>query len=148
MWRHTTGTTGGNSLHPTQKWMGNITEWSGWCYVEATRKTQDKDYWRQFIASDPAMDGTWRWWCPLLWFFQVHHTTRTPHVLSATILLHSYPWIGLLEHAVLFRFTPNINILNILSISVFIYTEPAYCICSSNHISLTDSCYNNYKVYC
>ena len=33
MWRqqgrHRTGTTGGNSLHPTQQWMGNVTEWSG-----------------------------------------------------------------------------------------------------------------------
>ena len=55
--RHKTGTTGGNSLHPTQQWMGNITEWSGYGYVEATRKAQDRNYWRQLIASDPAMDG-------------------------------------------------------------------------------------------
>ena len=27
--RHKTGTTGGNSLYPTQQWMGNMTEWSG-----------------------------------------------------------------------------------------------------------------------
>ena len=37
--------------------MGNITEWSGYGYVEATRKAQDRNYWRQLIASDPAMDG-------------------------------------------------------------------------------------------
>ena len=55
--RHKTGTTGGNSLHPTQQWMGNITEWSGYGYVEATRKTQDRNYWRKLITSDPAMDG-------------------------------------------------------------------------------------------
>ena len=55
--RHKTGTTGGNSLHPTQQWMGNITEWSGYGCVEATRKAQDRNYWRQLIASDPAMDG-------------------------------------------------------------------------------------------
>ena len=61
MWRqqgrHRTGTTGGNSLHPTQQWMGNITEWSGYGYAEATRKAEDRNYWRQLIASDPAMDG-------------------------------------------------------------------------------------------
>ena len=61
MWRqqgrHKTGTTGGNLLHPTQQWIGNITEWSGYGYVAATRKTQDRNYWRQLIASDPAMDG-------------------------------------------------------------------------------------------
>ena len=61
MWRqqgrHKTGTTGGNSLHPTQQWMGNITEWSGYGYVEATRKAQDRNYWWQLIAPDPAMDG-------------------------------------------------------------------------------------------
>ena len=61
MWRqqgrHKTGTTGGNSLHPTQQWMGNITESSGYGYVEATRKAQDRNYWRQLIASDPVMDG-------------------------------------------------------------------------------------------
>ena len=61
MWRqqgrHKTGTTGGNSLHPTQQWMGNMTEWSGYGYGEATRKAQDRNYWRQLIASDPAMDG-------------------------------------------------------------------------------------------
>ena len=55
--RHKTGTTGDNSLHPTQQWMGNITEWSGYGYVEATRKAQDRNYWRQLIASDTAMDG-------------------------------------------------------------------------------------------
>ena len=61
MWRqqgrHKTGTTGGNSLHQTQQWMGNITEWSGYGYVEATRKAQDRNYWRQLIATHPAMDG-------------------------------------------------------------------------------------------
>ena len=61
MWRqqgrHKTGTTGGNTLHPTQQWMGSMTEWSGYGYVEATRKAQDRNYWRQHIASDPAMDG-------------------------------------------------------------------------------------------
>ena len=61
MWRqqgrHKTGTTGGISLHPTQQWMGNITEWSGYGYVEATRKAQDRNYWGRLIASDPAMDG-------------------------------------------------------------------------------------------
>ena len=61
MWRqqgrHKTGTTGGNSLQPTQQWMGNITVWSGYGYVEATRKAQDRNYWRQLITSDPAMDG-------------------------------------------------------------------------------------------
>ena len=41
--RNNTGTTGGNSLHPTQQW----TE-------------QHRNYWRQLITSDPAMDGTWR----------------------------------------------------------------------------------------
>ena len=45
MWRqqgrHKTGTTGDNSLHPSQQWMGNITEWLGFDYVEATRKAQD-----------------------------------------------------------------------------------------------------------
>ena len=55
--RHKTGTTGGNSLHPTQQWMGNTTEWSGFGYVEATRKAQDRNYWQQLITSDPAMDG-------------------------------------------------------------------------------------------
>ena len=25
--------------------------------MEVTRKTQDRNYWRQLIASDPAMDG-------------------------------------------------------------------------------------------
>ena len=43
-------------------WMGNTTEWSEFSYVEATRKAQDRNYWRQLIASDPAMDGTWRRW--------------------------------------------------------------------------------------
>ena len=61
MWReqrrHKTGTTAGNSLHRTEQWMGNITEWSGYGYVEATRKAQDMNYWRQLIASDRAMDG-------------------------------------------------------------------------------------------
>ena len=61
MWRQQgrlkTRTTGGNSLHPTQQWMGNITEWSGYGYVEATRKALDRNYWRQLITSDPAMDG-------------------------------------------------------------------------------------------
>ena len=61
MWRqqgrHKTGTTDGNSLHPTHQWMGNITEWSGYGYVEATRKAQERNYWRQLITSDPAMDG-------------------------------------------------------------------------------------------
>ena len=52
-----TRTTGGNSLQPTQQWMGNITEWSGYGYVEVTRKAQDRNYWRQLIASDPSMDG-------------------------------------------------------------------------------------------
>ena len=42
---------------PITMWMGNI-EWSGYGYVEATRKAQDRNYWRQLIASDPAMDGT------------------------------------------------------------------------------------------
>ncbi len=37
-------------------WMGNMTEWSGYGYVEATRKAQDGNYWRQLITSDPAMD--------------------------------------------------------------------------------------------
>ena len=55
--RHKTGTTGSNSLHPTQQWTGNITEWSGYGYVGATRKAQDRNYWRQLITSDPAMDG-------------------------------------------------------------------------------------------
>ena len=49
--------TGGNSLHPTQQWTGIITEWSGYGYVEATRKAQDRNYWQQLITSDPAMDG-------------------------------------------------------------------------------------------
>ena len=34
-----------------------MTEWSGYGYVEATRKAQDRNYWQQLIASDPAMDG-------------------------------------------------------------------------------------------
>ena len=38
--------------------MGNITEWMGFGYVEAIMKTQYMNYWRQFIAFDPAMDGT------------------------------------------------------------------------------------------
>ena len=29
-------------------------------YMEATRKAHDLKYWRQLVASDPAMDGTWR----------------------------------------------------------------------------------------
>ena len=37
--------------------MGNITEWSGYGYVAATMKTQDRNYWRQLFTSDPAMDG-------------------------------------------------------------------------------------------
>ena len=37
--------------------MGNILEWSELGYVEATR-AGDRTYWRQLIASDPAMDGT------------------------------------------------------------------------------------------
>ena len=61
MWRqqgrHKTGTTGSISLNPTQPWMGNITEWSVYGYVEATRKAQDSNYWWHLIASDPAMDG-------------------------------------------------------------------------------------------
>ena len=63
MWRqrgkHQTGTTGGNSLHLTQQWMGNMREWSGYGYVEleATRKALDRNYWRHLITSDPAMDG-------------------------------------------------------------------------------------------
>ena len=61
MWRqhgrHRTGTTGGNSLNQTQQWMGNITEWSGFDYVEATRKAQDRNYWRQLIESGPAQSG-------------------------------------------------------------------------------------------
>ena len=36
---------------------GDITEWSGYGYVEATRKAQDRNYWQQLTASDPAMDG-------------------------------------------------------------------------------------------
>ena len=60
MWRQQgrprTRTTGANSLYPTQQRMRNITEWSGYGYVEATRKAQDRDYWRQPIASDPAKD--------------------------------------------------------------------------------------------
>ena len=60
MWRqqgrHRTGTTGGNSLYLTQQWMGNITEWSGYGYVEATWKAQDRSYWRQRIASDTGKD--------------------------------------------------------------------------------------------
>ena len=39
-------------------WMGNITEWSGFGYLEATRKAQDMNYWRQLIASDPSMNET------------------------------------------------------------------------------------------
>ena len=54
----TIGTAGGRSR---TMWMGNITEWSGLGYVEAARKAQDRNYWRQLIASDPALDGTWRW---------------------------------------------------------------------------------------
>ncbi len=46
-------------MHPTQQWMGNITEWSGYGYVEATRKAQDRNYWRQLIAPDPAMYGAY-----------------------------------------------------------------------------------------
>ena len=85
MWRqqgrHKTGTTGGNSLHLDQCrvvriWLcgGNkegtrqellaathciwtSAEWLGFGYVEATRKAQDRNYWWQLIASDPAMDG-------------------------------------------------------------------------------------------
>ena len=30
---------------PRTRWMGNITEWSGFGYVEAARKAQDKNYW-------------------------------------------------------------------------------------------------------
>ena len=45
---------------PRTMWMGNMTEWSGYGYVEATRKAQDRNYWRQLIASDPAIDGTQR----------------------------------------------------------------------------------------
>ena len=48
---------------PRTMWMGNITEWSGYGYVEATRKAQERNYWRQLIASEPAMDGTWRRRC-------------------------------------------------------------------------------------
>ena len=44
-------------MHPTQQWMGNMTEWSGYGYVEATRKAQDGNYWRKLVASDPTMDG-------------------------------------------------------------------------------------------
>ena len=36
-------------------WMGNITEWSGFGYVETTRKARNRNYWRKFVASDPAM---------------------------------------------------------------------------------------------
>ena len=44
---------------PRAMWMGNITEWSGFDYVEAaTKKAQNRNYWRQLIASDAAMDGT------------------------------------------------------------------------------------------
>ena len=43
---------------PRTMWIGNITEWSGYGYVEATRKAQDMNYWWQLIASDPAMDET------------------------------------------------------------------------------------------
>ena len=81
MWRqqgrHKTGTTGGNSLHLDQCrvvriWLcgGNkegpgqellaathciwtSAEWLGFDYVEATRKAQDRNYWRQLIASGP-----------------------------------------------------------------------------------------------
>ena len=35
-------------------WMGNITEWSRFGYLEATRKEKDRNYWRQLIKSDPA----------------------------------------------------------------------------------------------
>ena len=37
--------------------MANIAEWSGLCYVEATRRGQDRNYWQLLIASDPVMDG-------------------------------------------------------------------------------------------
>ena len=39
---------------PRTMWMGNITEWSGFGYLKATRMAQGMNYWRQLIASDPA----------------------------------------------------------------------------------------------
>ena len=39
-------------------WMGNMTVWSKCGYMEASRKEKDRNYWRQVIASDPALDGT------------------------------------------------------------------------------------------
>ena len=42
----------------TCMWMGNMTEWSRFDYVESTRKAQDRNYWQQLIATDPAMDET------------------------------------------------------------------------------------------
>ena len=42
---------------PRTMWLENITELSGYGYVEATRKAQDRNYWRQLIATHPAMDG-------------------------------------------------------------------------------------------
>ena len=44
-------------MDPTQQWMGNMREWSGYGYVEATKKTQDRNHWRQLFGSDPTMDG-------------------------------------------------------------------------------------------
>ena len=38
--------------------IGKITEESGFLDVEAARIAQYRNYWRQLIASDPAMDGT------------------------------------------------------------------------------------------
>ena len=39
-------------------WTGNRTEWSRLGYVEATRQVQNRNYWRQLMAFDPAVDGT------------------------------------------------------------------------------------------
>ena len=46
---------------PRTMWIGNITEWSGLAFVKATRKAQDRNYWRgRLIASDRAMGTTWQ----------------------------------------------------------------------------------------
>ena len=41
--------------------MGNITEWSGFGYVKATRNATDRNYWRQLVAS---LHPTKQWMVP------------------------------------------------------------------------------------
>ena len=54
---------GGNKEGPGQELLAathciwTSAEWLGFDYVEATRKAQDRNYWRQLIASGPAQSG-------------------------------------------------------------------------------------------